>query len=212
MSMEIKFKGTIDEFRAVFGGVSGVPFEPSDLSAMEEADELKIEVPPPLAVVPQAQTSPLPDQHGPGEAKGDRPSMPTNDPTVVAGTVNLPKLGKEQRAEAWEKFVEFCAEWAQGFEDPEEEQPDRLSLMQDIGSGQWPVPVLVMAYETKSLQMMVCRALEEKNGALEHDFADRDAYLDYIDRLAANMVQVSHMGFPDLVGTYDYSLRWRRSS
>ena len=108
------------------------------------------------------------------------------------------------------------------------DQPDRLSMMQEIGQGRWPIPLLVMAYEEnghRSLQRMVEAALVERQhdqrwaakyiaeyaadpeSAEEHE----EAWLDFVDRVAATMVQVSHMGFPDLAGTYDYSTRWRRS-
>ena len=33
---------------------------------------------------------------------------------------------------------------------------------------------------------------------------------DYVHAVAAHMVQVSHIGFPDLAGTLDYSTQWRR--
>jgi hypothetical protein len=48
--------------------------------------------------------------------------------------------------------------------------------------------------------------------ALVTSGAVADPDLDHIDEVAANMVQISHMGFPDLAGTYDYSTKWRRSN
>jgi hypothetical protein len=77
-------------------------------------------------------------------------------------------------------------------------------MMQELGQGRWPVPILVMAYEIGSLQRMVEKALVTSGAVADPD-------LDHIDEVAANMVQISHMGFPDLAGTYDYSTKWRRS-
>jgi hypothetical protein len=61
-----------------------------------------------------------------------------------------------------------------------------------------------MAYEAKSLQRLVANALI---GVVS---GSKDYSLDYADKIASNMVQVSHMVFPDLAGTYDYSTKWRR--
>ncbi len=139
-------------------------------------------------------------------------TKPKNDPAVVAGNVVLPSLRREQREDAWQKFQQFSQAWITGFKDPEAEQPDRLGMMQELGQGRWPVPILVMAYEVGSLQQMVGKALLEYTQKPYLGLSTRDAYLDHIDEVAANMVQISHMGFPDLAGTYDYSTKWRRSN
>lgn len=83
---------------------------------------------------------------------------------------------------------------------PKEPQPDRQELLRALGTGPHVRPILIMAYEIGSLQRLVERAL------LEGGVND----LDLADRIAANMVQVSHKVFPDLAGTYDYSTRWKR--
>lgn len=105
---------------------------------------------------------------------------------------------------------------------PAQPQPDRLGALRELGSGRYPRPVLVMAYEIGSLQRMVEKALlEAQPDAVIHswDLGVLDApnddprhveWLSFIDHVAMNMVQVSHMAFPDLAGTYDYSTRWKR--
>lgn len=105
---------------------------------------------------------------------------------------------------------------------PAQPQPDRLEALRELGSGRYPRPVLVIAYEIGSLQRMVEKALlEAQPDAVIHswDLGVLDApnddprhveWLDFIDHVAMNMVQVSHMAFPDLAGTYDYSTRWKR--
>ena len=189
--MEIKFKGTLTEFQALFQG-RGVPtFQPSGMEDLVSADDIKFEHSPPLAEIPPSlDESTLP--------------FPQNDPLVVAGKVSLPKISDETRKAAWAHFVNFCAEWVKGFGDDNASQPDRLALMTDLGQGRWPIPILVMGYEIGSLQRLVEKALLEANPGNTFD-------LDWVNLVAANMVQVSHMGFPDVQGLLDYSEKWRRS-
>jgi hypothetical protein len=210
--MEITFKGSLPEFQAIFA--HGFPlanvsntFTPSELDELVAADQIKLETPPPLALVPQQEAA---VGAGPADYEEGLPLMPENDPSVLAGMVNLPKLTPEQRQGAWTAFVSFCAQWVKGFEAEGVEQPDRLALMTKLGSGRWPIPVLVMAYEIKSFQRLVERALIEGAGLTIKD--STEAYLDYVDRVAGTMTQVSHMGFPDLANAMDWSRRWRRDT
>ena len=78
-------------------------------------------------------------------------------------------------------------------------------MMQTLGQGRWPRPILIMAYEEKSLQRLVWKALK---GDIP---LGTEEERDWVDRVAATMVQISQMGFPDLQGTYDYSTQWRRN-
>jgi hypothetical protein len=128
------------------------------------------------------------------------PGLPED---TLQTTAYLPELTAEQRSEAWNAFKKFCEGWALNFEVEGAPQPDRVKLMFDLGSGRHPIAVLVMAYEIESLQSLVRRALKEVGVAWADD-------LDKVDRMAANMIQVSHSGFADLAGTYDYTTRWRR--
>jgi len=88
-------------------------------------------------------------------------------------------------------------------------QPDRVTALTSMGEGRFPRAVLVMAYEIGSLQRMVEKALEEAQVTPTAPTQD-DVWIEYIDSIAMNMVQVSHKAFPDLAGTYDYSERWKR--
>lgn len=119
---------------------------------------------------------------------------------------NMPKLSEEVRAGAWKSFEALVSLWAQNFDLPGD-QPDRLEALRQAGTGRYTLPVLIMAYEFGSLQRMIEKALIRVGiGPLE----DSEARLDYADKIAANMVQISHLTFPDLAGTYDYSTKWRR--
>lgn len=210
--MRIEFEGTVDEFRALFieQGVDEV-FAPS---SVEEQEEVRQRFTTPLAVVPDGG-EPTGGWAEPGEAI----TAPTNDAALSAAKMELPSLSPEQRDAAWSHFKSFCADWVRGFGDAEAEQPDRLAMMQELGQGQWPVPVLVMAYEIGSLQRLIEKGLVDAGEVViprpflrgpGNDSA-REEHLAHIDLIAANMVQVSHMGFPDLAGTYDYSTKWKRS-
>lgn len=87
-------------------------------------------------------------------------------------------------------------------------QPDRLALMQAMGQGPYVRPIVIMALEFGSLQRMVEAALHEIGVSADDD----KEWLDYCDRVAGTMVQVSREGFPELQGMYDYSTKWRRAS
>jgi hypothetical protein len=180
--MKVVFEGSYAEFRAVFGSSGGG--KSSEEAALAE----------PSSPTPVAE--------------------PNTPHTVGAST--LPVISQEKRDNAWAMFVDTCKQWVIGFEEKDVPQPDRLKLLQDIGSGPWPIPILVMAYEMGSLQRMVEKALTacgfEYTWRMSHQSVagvDND-WLDYVNRVAATMIQICHMGFPDLAGTYDHSLQWRK--
>lgn len=139
---------------------------------------------------------------------------PTND--AVVGKLpleeiikKLPKIDPKLRQDAKEYFGYFCVQWALNFGKANEVQPNRQLLMEQLGSSQYLVPILIMAYEKLSLQALVVEGL--KNGGYPvMAFDDEDALWDFANQLAMVMVQVSHAGCPDLAGTYDYSMGWKR--
>jgi len=94
---------------------------------------------------------------------------------------------------------------------PKQPQADRLELLRALGSGWHTKAVLVLAYEMGSLQLLVGKALLEDNPTPFLGLASQEAYFSHIDHIAMNMVQISHMVFPDLQGAYDYSTKWKRS-
>lgn len=213
--MELSFKGTLEEFRAVFNQAT---FQPSNLDDLVDADEVRLNTPPPLVAIEGERT----DNEAPvlsyeeivSQSSVVGPDMRQGLPEPLEAApveTSLPKLTDKQRTEGWALFKEFCLAWDEGFEDPDAEQPDRLQLMKDFSQSLGALPFLVMVYEIQSLQRLVEKALVE--GGLDvKDFDDEEAYLDYIDRVAGTMVQVSQAAFPDVQGTYDYSTRWRRRS
>jgi hypothetical protein len=114
----------------------------------------------------------------------------------------LPKLTPRQRSEALDYFADFCVEWAKGFEEMGAPQPDRVELMQKLGSSRYIYVILIMAYEMESLQRLVMAAFETRGVILKD--------LDFVNRFSEVMVSVSHVGCPEIPGTFDYTTRWRR--
>lgn len=85
-------------------------------------------------------------------------------------------------------------------------QPDRVGLLRGLGSGRWPLPFFHLTARFGSLQGLIATCLQP-------DPAVRDeASLDEVAEIAGTMVQVAHDAFPDLVGTFDYSNKWREAA
>ena len=182
--MKFEFEGTIEEFQAVTsgGGIFTAALEE------DEADFSLSDLNPPLSVV---------------EEEPNIIPLPKNE---KAEKTELGKISPKARAAARKSFKAFCIEWLKGWRE-EGEQPDREQMMEDVGSGRWVRPVLIMAYEKESLQSFVAELLAEEG---KDKGLSSSEWLDWIDQIACNMVQVSHRGFPELAGTYDYTNRWRR--
>lgn len=123
-------------------------------------------------------------------------------------TVNLPELGGDYRVEVWKVFSDLVELWLQNF-DQEGPQPDRLDGLRSLGSGRFGYGVIIIAYEMRSLQRVVEKALLDRK-LVDPTEAGKSARLDLSDKIAANMIQICHLVFPDLAGTYDYSSKWRR--
>lgn len=120
---------------------------------------------------------------------------------------------------AWQAFVETVRLWMGGFDcpldekgNPTEPQPDRLTALKKLGEGRWPLHILRYCALYGSLQGAVFQAYEEikwrKGPPGQHWASEED--IDLVWRLAANMTQVAHAAFPDLVGFYDHSTKWKR--
>ena len=98
--------------------------------------------------------------------------------------------------EAWVIFEDFVRMWVLNFEEFDAEQPDRLGALKSLGSGENTIPVLRWVYQYGSLNRAVYEVLGD---------------VDLADAVAANMAQVSHAAFPDLIGFFDYTGRWKRT-
>lgn len=120
---------------------------------------------------------------------------------------------------AWTEFVATVKLWLEGFDcpldkdgNPTELQPDRLTALKKLGEGRWPLHILRYCAVYGSLQGAVFKAYEAINwpkGPPGTGWAtEKD--IDLVWRLAANMTQVAHAAFPDLVGFYDHSTKWKR--
>ena len=119
----------------------------------------------------------------------------------------LPSLSPDVRKAAKSAFAGVVEAWLEGFENPEVSQPDRLELLRALGSGPHSMPVVVMAYEMESLQALVFHAMLDAGLALTWA---KEEDMDLAHRVAGNMVQISHLAYPDLAGTFDHSTQWRK--
>lgn len=135
---------------------------------------------------PAVQQIAQPVEAKPVEAAVDKPAEPVIDP------------------QALEFFQHIAQAWVQNFEQ-QGPQPDRLALMQQMGAGRWTVAILKLAYKAEGLQLLLRQVLVKPETMAEAD------WMDYVNRVAGTMVQVSHMGFPDLAGTLDLSKAWERT-
>lgn len=178
--MKITFEGSMREFQQLFGGVvGGIAEEPLVPEYLDDAKPIEL----------------------PGEPVEDRQA------DEVEG---LPELTAEQRADSESYFADFCGTWVKGFgnyDDPD--QPDRLGMIRKLGSGKNLIPLLIRAYEIGSLQRLVEEGFNKHSPVHRMAYPKEEDWLDFCDLIAANMVQISHMGAPDLAGTYDYSTKWR---
>ena len=138
-------------------------------------------------------------------------SYPPENPEVAQSDFDFGQL--ELKPEAWEAFKTFVLAWLPGFDSPldeegkpTEEQPDRLQLLKDLGSGRWAIYIMRWCGHHGSLQGAVFQAFleaEEVDGASESN-------IDLVDRVSANIIQVAHAAFPDIIGFHDHSTKWRR--
>jgi hypothetical protein len=130
---------------------------------------------------------------------------PAENPTEGKPDFDFASLPLDE--EAWAAFVVFVSAWMVGFGAPLDEkgqstveQPDRLLLLKGMGSGRWAIHILRWCAHYGSLQGAVAVVL----GA-----PDAEA-IDLVDRVSANISQVAHAAFPDIVGFHDHSTKWRR--
>jgi hypothetical protein len=185
--MRIEFEGTMEEFHALFFTGNGVSRTITTAPAV-------IEIP----SVAQVSTAEAPELGEVGPATTDTIPVPADS---------------ELREEAMAYFAEFCGQWVQGFDEQDEEgnpvpQPDRVDLMSRLGRSRYAHSILVMCYEKKSLQRLVEEALNRVDPSLAGKHGE--GWLDWIQAVSALLVNVSHVGFPELDGALDYSSKWRR--
>jgi hypothetical protein len=220
--MKIMFEGTFEEFSSLFlagaristGSArsrASLPRASQDGTPQERAP-VPSSIPSPIANPPGFEHIPsiFPEHHGAYSVTEAMPEIEAIDQSPEWGA--LPAVSAKTRLDSWKYFVDTMCLWIQGFEVESAEQPDRVKLIKELGSGPWPISILVMAFEIGSLQRLVQRALRQlvADGRAGAEIGRRVDDLDYVDRVTAQMVQLCHAGFPDLQSTYDYSTRWRR--
>jgi hypothetical protein len=142
---------------------------------------------------------------------------PTSD-LIQKHLNSLGKLSPEQEVAALDTFSTFLQAWLVGWEMPHAPQPgdlpgtvDRVKLMENLGAGASARHILILAFQRLSLQQLVIDALVRIGW--HPPFDEHEANLNWIERLAGHLVQLAApCGFPELVDTYDYTTRWRRTT
>lgn len=184
---------------------SGVRPGRVQLRMVREEEEHEPETPAQTEVSPPAQISDLsPDFWDEGQTPAESSEQA---PVSAASALQAVRLSEDTLsswsfASSFRAWSEFVQAWSQGF-GAKEPQPDRLALIAGLGSSQHLVTVLRLGYHLGSLQRLVQEGLRYKDDPRSED-------LDFCAQVAANITSVSHVGFPDIAGTYDYTNRWRR--
>jgi hypothetical protein len=192
----VKLELTEAEFFALWEHLKGSPLRAWLEGAAPAA-------PPTPAPVQKAAPVPVPE--------------PTSD-LIEKHLNSLGKLSPEQDAAAMETFATFLQAWLLGWEMPNAPQPgdipgtlDRVKLMENLGAGAHARHILILAFQRLSLQQLVIDALVRFGW--HPPFDEQEANLNWIERLAGHLVQLAApCGFPELVDTYDYTTRWRRTT
>ena len=193
--MKLKFEGTLEEFRSLFRTADA-----SDLPQIQQQQPAS-PVPassPTAAAVTTVTAAVVPANRWWHAAASTKEAPRGTPPEVLTMTVSDP-----QREIAWNAFCDFVKLWIENFGIAGAEQPPRQQAMQELGSSPHVVAILVMAYELRSLQRLVQRALITLGD-------ERSTDLDFCNTIASHMVTLSNMGFPDAAGTYDFGTGWRR--
>lgn len=199
-SMKVSFEGTLAEFRQLFWDSSASSPASSSSSAQPEVETIEDPKPRTLAQTLSPSTAPpaVPANrwwYAASSTKEAPRGTPPDALTIVIDDV--------KRQAAWDNFCEFIKLWVQNFEVEGASQPPRLQAIQDLGSGPHTVAILVMAYELRSLQRLIQRALM----TIEDE---RWTDLDFCNRVASHVVTLSNMGYPDIAGCLDFGTGWRK--
>lgn len=194
------------------------PTPPPVISPVQKQTQVLSLVPEPATPVPANRpfsvpfgtTSALPnamvaDTTGLDHLSPAVPPMPEHHVSAESQFQNFDFGALPLEPEAWATFETFVKAWVVNFDGPTNAnhepltpQPNRLELLRQLGSCRWTVFILRWCAHYKCLQGAVKAVLKTND-------------LDYVDKVSATMVQVSHMAFPDLAGFYDDSTRWRRA-
>ncbi len=202
--MKVSFEGTVEEFREVFLVGMALSFEDTEEEVVED---LSFNLSPKEVEVEEKKPRPVFVQDVPDQPPIGKEAIPFPQNKPFSGSMK--ELTTKERAGCVEEATKMLESWVEGFDTPEAEQPDRVKLIEKMGSSQWTVPFLVLCYEYGSLQKFCGTCLRQNH---REKFDSEEAWWEWIDSVACNIVQVSVAGFPDVQGTYDYSTRWKREA
>ena len=215
--MRLEFEGSIAEWRSFVSSLQmGKLPAPRDEAAedaelesafvdLDRAAQAAVEAAAEVAVEPEPELKPILQGITPEAAGVPFPFKYGHAPKASPPPELTATVSDARRQGAWVLFCEVLDCWLDGFfteEQPsKEKQQERVQKLMELGTGPGVLGILVMAYELRSLQALV-RVAAARFG---YNLSD-----DEVSLVAGTMIQVSHAGFPDLVGTYDLTEKWRR--
>lgn len=213
-TVEFSFKGTREDLTVILVGL---------VTQMGVTHQRLLPATPvtPATLEPLAQ-DPVYPTPVPGGPPGVAASSPdTGEPSVgyIPDSFDFGALPLKE--EAWAKFVALVQLWLINFDvgvdeegRPALEQPDRLTALKSLGEGQWPIHILRWCAHYGSMQAAVFAILGEL-GWPEGETRDPTpeevlARIAFTEKVTANITQVANGVFPDIIGFYDHSTRWKR--
>jgi hypothetical protein len=153
----------------------------------------------PSSATAKRTPSEAPDEVGQGEV------------SEVLGRTNKSIVGKDVRYPAtvpdfiggpgWMLFSGLVLSWISNF-DVEGPQPDRNELLRVLSEDPDHGKAFTCVSHCGSLQVAIKKVLE--------DAGVESCSLDFVEKVAGNIVQVSHATLPELAQYYDISSKWRR--
>jgi len=143
-------------------------------------------------------SSDAPDGVGQGEVSE---VLGRTNKSIVGRDVHYPSAVPEFiGGPGWTLFAQLILSWITNF-DEEGPQPDRNGLLRLLSEDADHGKALACISHCGSLQVAVKKVLED---------AGKDASLEFVEKVAGNIVQVSHATLPELAQYYDISSKWRR--
>ena len=101
-------------------------------------------------------------------------------------------------------FRDLCLIWRENFEVADVPQPPRVEALRQFAQGPYFMEIYQYAFALGSLQAVINEVLWPEKVTYRGD------WIDHVDRLSGNMVQVSCTSCPELAGAHDYSTSWKR--
>jgi len=152
-----------------------------------------------ISPVPRGRApSVVPDEVGQGEVNE---VLGRTNKSIVGKDVHYPSAVPEFKGSpGWILFAGLVLSWISNF-DKKGPQPDRNELLRVLSEDPDHGKAFTCISHCGSLQVAIKKVLED---------AGKETSLDFVEKVAGNIVQVSHATLPELAQYYDISSKWRR--